>query len=528
MRLRLAIGSLLAFVACSSPSTPDRDETRPAFDAGRLTSVDWFGASAKPADPLTVLTRVGVRADRLSTMKTDSDALGLSHLRVQQTLDGVPVMGGDAIIHFTTTGDIYATTGNLVVGLTLDTTPALGSAQAKEALRDYLADGSALDDLAEPQLWVVPTAGGDRLVWSSSNLLDKAGEPRQLEAMVDAKTGEIVQAYNALETSAAVGTGRSLYSGTVSLNTNSTANGFEMRDTTRGGTTTVDMKNRQGSKGAIFTDSDNVWGNGTSSDRASAGVDAHYGVQVTFDYYRTVHARNGIANDGAGSSNRVHYSRNYNNAFWSDSCFCMTYGDGDNNTFSALDSIDVAGHEMSHGVTSRTANLTYSGESGGLNEGTSDIFGTSVEFFANNANDPGDYLIGEEITLRRLASADPDPSGGKYLRNMAHPRYDGASIDHYSQFNSSLDVHYSSGLANNFFYLLSEGGTNDTSGQSVTGITRAKAEKIWYRALTVYMTAGTTFAQARAATLSAAADLFGAGGTEATAVGRAWTACGVN
>uniref|UniRef100_UPI0013D3529C M4 family metallopeptidase n=3 Tax=Pseudomonadota TaxID=1224 RepID=UPI0013D3529C len=77
--------------------------------------------------------------------------------------------------------------------------------------------------------------------------------------------------------------------------------------------------------------------------------------------------------------NRVHYSRNYNNAYWSDACFCMTYGDGDGTTLRPLVALDVAGHEMTHGVTSRTANLTYSGESGGLNEATSDIFGTMVE-----------------------------------------------------------------------------------------------------------------------------------------------------
>ena len=86
---------------------------------------------------------------------------------------------------------------------------------------------------------------------------------------------------------------------------------------------------------------------------------------------------------------RVHYGDQYNNAFWDGTK--MTYGDGDGVDFGPLVSLDVAGHEMSHGVTSRSANLTYSGESGGLNESNSDIFGTMVEFYANNAGDPGDY-----------------------------------------------------------------------------------------------------------------------------------------
>lgn len=525
--MRSCLAAML-LLACGSPSTPTvLDETQPLFAASRLTSVDWSGTAT--ADPLHLLARGDVVADRLAPVRSETDAFGLSHLRVQQTLDGVPVMGGDTIVHADAAGVVYATSGNLVLGVNAATTPEIGAADAKQALLAYLGDAVAAGELATPTLLIVPTAAGDRLVWSSSDLVESGtAGPRQLEAMVDAHSGEVVQAYDALESSAAVGTGNTLYSGSVTLNTNSITGGFELRDTTRGGTVTVDMRNRQGGSGRIFTDSDNVWGNGTNGDRATAGADAHYGVQQTFDYYGSVHGRNGIANDGAGSTNRVHYARRYNNAFWSDSCFCMTYGDGDGTTFSPLVSIDVVGHEMSHGVTSRTANLVYSGESGGLNEGTSDIFGTSVEFFSNNANDPGDYLIGEEITLRRLAPGDPDPNGGKYLRNMAHPRYDGNSIDHYSQFTPSLDVHYSSGLANNFFFLLSEGGRNDTSGLSVTGITRAKAERIWYRALTVYMTSGTTFAQARTATVQAATDLFGAAGAEVDAVRQAWTACGVN
>jgi len=187
---------------------------------------------------------------------------------------------------------------------------------------------------------------------------------------------------------------------------------------------------------------------------------------------------------------------------------------------SPLVSLDVAGYELTHGVTSATANLTYSGESGGLNESISDIFGTAVEFYAaaHGAAKSPNYWIGEDI----YTPGTP----GDALRYMDHPKNDGRSIDHYSQYYSSLDVHYSSGLTNNFFYLLSEGGKNDTSGLSVTKIGRAKAEAVFYRALTVYMTPGTDFAAARVATVQAAQDLYGA--TTANAVAGAWTACGVN
>jgi Zn-dependent metalloprotease len=294
------------------------------------------------------------------------------------------------------------------------------------------------------------------------------------------------------------------------------------------------MKNKQSGNGSLFTDADNAWGDGTLANRQTVGVDAQYGTAMTWDYYKNTHGRNGIANNGVGAFNRVHYGRNYNNAFWSDSCFCMTYGDGDGRTFNPFDSLDVAGHEMSHGVTSRTANLTYSGESGGLNEGTSDIFGTMVEFFANNPNDAPDYLIGEELYK----------NGTSALRAMYRPSLDGASADCWYSTVGSLNVHYSSGVTNHFFYLLAE-GTNpagkpdsptclagDTrvahGSAGLTGIGHDKAEKIWYRALTVYFTSGTNYHDARNGTLSAAEYLYGSGSAEYNAVAAAWSALNVN
>jgi Zn-dependent metalloprotease len=251
-------------------------------------------------------------------------------------------------------------------------------------------------------------------------------------------------------------------------------------------------------------------------------------VATTWDYYKNVHGRNGIADDGKGALSRVHYGRSYSNAFWSDSCFCMTFGDGDGRSIYPLVDIDVAGHEMSHGVTARTANLTYSGESGGLNESNSDIFGTMVEFYANNASDTPDYLIGEKLYMS-------NPTGSKALRYMFKPSLDGTSPDCYSSNVGSLDVHYSSAIGNHFFYLLAEGsgaktfsGVNHTSptcnGSSIAGLGRDAAQKIWYRALTVYMTSNTNYAGARAATISAASDL----GYSTSAVAAAWSAVGVN
>jgi Zn-dependent metalloprotease len=223
----------------------------------------------------------------------------------------------------------------------------------------------------------------------------------------------------------------------------------------------------------------------------------------------------------------------------------MTYGDGDARTYGPLVNLDVAGHEMSHGVTSRSANLVYSGESGGLNEATSDIFGTMVEFYSNNGGDAGDYLIGEKIYIS-------NPGNTKALRYMFTPSIEGtgaASSDCWYSGVGSLDVHYSSGVANHFFYILAEGTAAQTfpgstrvhssktcvSGDtrvahgtaSLSGIGRDKAEKIWYLALTGYMTSSTNYKGARTATLSAAADLYGNGSAEWNAVNAAWAAVAV-
>ncbi|NIL53793.1 M4 family metallopeptidase, partial [Streptomyces sp. 2BBP-J2] len=343
-----------------------------------------------------------------------------------------------------------------------------------------------------------------------------------------ATTGEKLYEWQAVHT----GSGRSLYSGTVTLGTYKSGSTYQLYDTSRGGHKTYNLARGTSGTGTLFTDADDTWGTGTASSSSSdqtAAVDAAYGAQVTWDFYKNTFGRNGIKNDGKAAYSRVHYGSNYVNAFWQDSCFCMTYGDGSGNTH-PLTSLDVAGHEMSHGVTSNTAGLRYSGESGGLNEATSDIFGAGAEFYAANSSDAGDYLIGEKIDIN---------GDGTPLRYMDKPSKDGASKDYWSSSLGSVDVHYSSGPANHFFYLLAEGSGSKTvngvaynsptyDGSTVTGIGRAKALQIWYKALTTYFTSTTTYKAARTGTLNAASALYGASSTEYKAVDAAWKAVNVS
>jgi hypothetical protein len=210
----------------------------------------------------------------------------------------------------------------------------------------------------------------------------------------------------------------------------------------------------------------------------------------------------------------------------------MTYGDGAGNT-NPLTALDVAAHEMSHGVTERTAGLIYGGESGGLNEATSDIMAAAVEFFADNPSDTPDYEVGELIDIN---------GDGTPLRYMDEPSKDagpfGTSQDWWSPETGSLDVHFSSGVANHFFYLLAEGSGSRTvngvaydsptyDGLPVSGLGLHNATNVWYRALTTYMTSSTGYAGAREATLQAAADLFGRSSEAYETVGNAWAAVNV-
>lgn len=498
-------------------------------------------AQAAKADPVArALAQVQSHADAVRRSDGDLfvsrdvivDADGSEHVRFDRLYKGLRTIGADVVVHSRGNGAFHSASLTLSRGINVDTT-----AMVEEDDAISLAEGSFTGQLTAPsRAELVVYARGDQPLLSWDVLLTGVrgdGTPAEAHVIIDADNATVVAGWDDIHTAASSGIGKSFFSGQVTLTTDSQASNFALRDPTRGNQATNNMRFRTTGNGLLFTDLDNIWGDFTTRDRATVAVDAQYGAAVTWDYFFIEQGRNGIANNGIGALSRVHYSRRYNNAFWSDSCFCMTYGDGDGFTYNPFDSLDVAGHEMTHGVTSRTANLIYAGESGGLNEATSDIFGTVVEFYANNANDTGDYLIAEKIYKS-------NPNGTTALRYMFKPHLDGLSPDCYSGSIGGLDVHYSSGVANHFFYLLAEGAVvpsgfvltpNDlvcNGNTALNAIGRDAAGNIWYRALTVYMTSNTNYAAARVATLNAASDLYGNGSPEYNAVAAAWSAVSVN
>jgi Zn-dependent metalloprotease len=495
--------------------------------AARTTLIQQAEANSAATAP-----EIGLGAkEKLVVKDVVKDADGTVHTRYERTYAGLPVLGGDLVVHQKPgkTETVTRATKKTIKVASLK--PQVTAAKAeKQALTAAQAAGSekTAADGARKVIWAgngTPTLAYETIVGG----LQDDGTPNQLHVITDAATGKKLYEYQGIET----GTGKSLYSGTVTLNTTKSGSTYQLTDGTRGSHKTYNKSHgTSSSAGTLFTDADDAWGTGTASSSATdqtAAVDAAYGAQETWDFYKSTFGRSGIKNNGVAAYSRVHYGNAYVNAFWDDSCFCMTYGDGEGNT-DPLTSLDVAGHEMSHGVTANTAGLDYSGESGGLNEATSDIFGTGVEFYAANASDPGDYLIGEKININ---------GDGTPLRYMDKPSKDGGSADSWSSSVGNLDVHYSSGVANHFFYLLSEGSGAKTingvsynsptsNGSTVTGIGRAKALQIWYKALTTYFTSSTNYKAARTGTLSAATALYGSGSTEYNAVAAAWSAVNVS
>ncbi|MGW5401307.1 M4 family metallopeptidase [Streptomyces sp. NPDC003952] len=466
-------------------------------------------------------------SEKLIVRDVVQDADGTTHTTYERTYNGIPVLGGDLTVHAkngVTKSVTKATNADIKVA---DTTAAVTPASA-DGVAVKSANAAGAKDAK-------PSQGARKVIWAAEGApvlafetvvggLQHDGTPSALHVVTNAKTGAKITEWQAIET----GIGNTMYSGQVTLGTSQSGSNYTLTDAGRGGHKTYDLNGGSSGTGTLFTSTSDTWGNGAASNRATAAADAHYGAQLTWDYYKNVHGRNGLRNDGVAPYSRVHYGNAYVNAFWDDSCFCMTYGDGQGNT-KPLTSIDVAAHEMTHGLTSVTGNMTYSGEPGGLNEATSDIMAAAVEFNANNAQDVGDYLVGEKININ---------GNGTPLRYQDKPSKDGSSKDSWYSGIGSIDVHYSSGPANHVFYLMSEGSgakvingvsydSPTSDGLPVTAIGRDAAAKIWFRALTVgYFKSNTNYADARVQTLKAAGDLYGVGSTTYNNVANAWA--GIN
>ena len=365
--------------------------------------------------------------------------------------------------------------------------------------------------------------------------------------IVSAKDGSVLDQWSMLQS--VVGTGHSQYNGDVPIQTTLSGSTYQMLDSTRGvggqfggmAITNADHASTSNpTPGVIYTNASNVWGDGqnyisggstTNANGQTAAVNALWGLQNTYDTMSNVLGWKSLDGNNTATYIAVHVGTAYDNAFYTDTCKCMYIGDG--SSFYSLGSIDVIGHEMGHGVTAATSNLTYKGESGGLNESSSDINGESVEAYARNGgtgsviNAGNDWMMGKEIS-----------KSGTPLRWLYKPSKDGKSPNAWSTSLKRLDPHYSSGPNNRMFYFLAMGSssvsTSDYYSQylvqapkNMTGIGIDKAYRIWFRANTTKLTASSTYANARTAVVAAAQELYGVNSVEAKAAMRAYAAINV-
>ncbi|WPB80123.1 M4 family metallopeptidase [Archangium violaceum] len=411
------------------------------------------------------------------------DTQGHQHLRFQQTKNGLRVVGGELVMHVDEAGNVYAANGSARDGSSVSSVAKVSPEAAKVAAVENTTARIATTQSAELVYLRSEGSSEPRLAYEVRLKGERDGMPVHDLVYVDAQRGGILLVnpliHDALN--------RKVYS----------AN--------NGSTTPGTLKRSEG-QAAI----------------GDAHVDMNYDMLgATYNCYKTLFGRDSYDNAGAALISTVHYGSNYVNAYWDGTQ--MVYGDGNNSDSIELGKdLDVTVHELTHAVTDTESDLIYSGESGGLNESMSDIFAGVCESWTRNwAVDADVFMIGEDIWTPGTAN--------DALRYMDDPAKDDVSLDFYGDYSSGVDVHYSSGISNLVFSLLSKGGVHPRgkSANVVPAIGPEKAGRIFYKANTDLFTASTTFEQAKTYTLQAAEALYGAGSAEASAVNEAWKAVGV-
>jgi len=504
-------------------------------------------------------------------------------VRADHTFQGLRVFGSDSVVVTDENGEIVsevasdrrngldASRSSLAAGKTPSTTAAFSADEAiRLAVSRTPGNTHRFKPEAELLIWpvvkTVRTAAAANKAESALNALDvqevvdhyelaylvktrmvKDGHATSRDTVISAQTGAVIKQWDSLQT--VVGVGHSQYNGDVPIQTTLSGSTYKMLDSTRGvggtfGGMAITNANHSPESnpqaGSIYTNTTNTWGDGqnyisggstTNANGQTAAVNALWGLMNTYDAMNNVLGWKSLDGNNTATYIAVHVDNNYDNAFYESGCKCMYIGDG--SSFYSLGSIDVIGHEMGHGVTDATSNLTYSGESGGLNESNSDINGEMVEAYARNGGTGSvvpagnDWMMGKEIS-----------KSGEPLRWMWKPSKDGASADAWSSTVGDLDVHNSSGPNNRMFYFLSQGSNSSPSSEmyspyltqaplAMTGIGNDKAYRIWFKANTTKFTASTDYADARSKVIQAAEELYGVGSPESIAVQRAYAAINV-
>jgi len=477
-------------------------------------------------------------SEEFQVIGTDEDELGFIHVKMQQYFEGVPVYGGQVVLHGKN-GMINSFNGNCFPTPELSTlSPAVSTSNAIEIVTADVSQFVEMRELTEseklilnysepvPELVIYHNrlqVNAEKLVW---HVTIKPNFLARWEYFVDAATGEIINKYdNTCSDGPATAQAVDLNGVSRAINTYLSGGKYYMIDASRpmfnpgqsqmpdnpvGAIWTIDANNSSGQDMSLYhiTSTNNQWNNPTA-------VSAHYNAGITYEYYKNIHSRNSINGQGGTIISIINVADDngggMDNAYWNGEA--MFYGNGSQAFKPLAGGLDVGAHEMTHGVVQNTANLEYQYESGAINEAMADIAGCMV--------DRQDWQLGEDVIP---AGSQYFPTG--YLRDMANPHNGGSSFNdngyqpaHTNEMYTGSDdnggVHMNSGIINHAYYLLAE------------NISKDKAEKLFYRALANYMTKSSQFIDCRLAFEQSAKDLFGANSAEYTAVVNAFYQVGI-
>lgn len=489
-----------------------KDKEVPSFITGRLSEKQVKSSMDAVEFLLSHKDLFKLAQAEYGIKKMDVDDLGTTHFRTNQLSDGIPVFGGELIVHTDINGIVTAINGNVEVDIpdvkwsktiNLDKKQSIDAA---EASLEFAIDNS--NYISEPQSELYIYKHND--VWQPVyivNLKFMTPYAANLYIYVNAQSGEIVKSQNSIMDTAATGTGVGVFGNTRTLNLDYVSGKYYMRDVTKGALIETYNANKTSSiPGTIVSDTDN---NFNAASQAPA-VDAHANTEIVYNYYKNNFNRNSFDNNGATMRSTVNFreisSQPYNNAFWNGSQ--MVYGDGDGVNLGPVGSaLDVVAHEFTHAVTDHTADLVYEYQPGALNESFSDVFGYLIE------GETRDWLLGEDCYT-------PNTPGDAF-RSLQDPTlYDQpAHMNNYQNLPNTQagdwgGVHINSGIPNKAFYLAATSINNNTY-----------MAKIYYRALTTYLSSYSQFTDARNALVQSATDLYGS--AVAQKIADAFTAVGI-
>jgi Zn-dependent metalloprotease len=549
--------------------------------------------------------------DGLEAFNQITDRYGNTLLRCRQTYRGVEVYNGIVLGRMDASGHMLATRATVQAGIDLAPVTLLPETKIRGIVTAGQPEGGRLlHVLIKPLVFPTQFQGGIqvkrdshgglaidpyfslgnhrkaepyRWAFQASSLLSTVHGLVSTEFIVDGLTGEILKKWDGAQHAEGpvLGTGNSQYNGTVVLNTTQLADGtYSLCDTTRA-TMPHPLATRYPEWGTIgiqtfynddygpnawtsgttpYVNASNTWGDGqafvwandtpASPRGETAAADAHYAIQCTWDYYKNVLGRTGgIDGQGGSPISIMHlagYTGPWGNAAWDPSSFVMLYGDG--GPTGALASLDVASHEMSHGVNTFTAGL-QGWEGSGLNEANSDIHATMVRYYSWGSDGTGSQVPAtttrapgghNEAAYLWTIGAQLSSDGVTPLRWIYKPSKDGISYDAWFDGVGIDDSHYSMGPANRAFYFLCNGASSNTSEDAyspflpggMAGIGNDKAIHIWYHAMTTFVAnPDSSYHDIRKALLDSAAELYPGVGTasspESAAVKNAFAAINV-